>query len=75
MGHPLTIPTGAIALLICGLIGFPVFVPVIAIWSCFLGDVIPMGLVTPILWIAAIAGIYIDSRILRWIFRKIKPKS
>jgi hypothetical protein len=74
MGHPLNIPTGFVALMICGLLGFPVFAPVFLIFS-FTADYIPMWAITPILWAAAIAGLYVDYKILHWIFRKIKPKS
>jgi hypothetical protein len=75
MGHPITIPVGAVALLIAGLLGFPVFIPVFVGWAWLQEWIaIPFWVDSIVLWSSALIGIYVNCMILHWFFRKIKPK-
>ena len=73
MGHPLTIPTGTIILLILGLLGFPGFIPTFFGWA-MVCEYLPMWTATPILATGAIVGIYLHYKIWQAAYRWIQKK-
>jgi hypothetical protein len=62
-------PAGAIALFVAGILGFPVFIPTFIVWAA-IAEFLPMWSFTPILWTAALAGIYLNCRFITKLFRK-----